>query len=117
MLKLVLPKGYSFNANDFGTAIQFKIFNEDETAFDASTYNPLIHMIDENGNLVLNEITGSWSTQNQGIGTFAFTQTNRPGSVTAKHRDYSIQVQLSKSGEIQTTESKAIYILESSPSV
>lgn len=113
MLKLVLPDGYQFNAYDYGVATTFKIYNRDETVFDATNYTPQVQFLDPYGTRVLT-VTGAWTTQNQGIGTFAFTATNLLTVATgAGHKIYGIQVQLEKAGVVLTTESKQIVVIAS----
>jgi hypothetical protein len=106
MLKLVMTQGYTFAANDYGRVHAFKIYNEDDTPFDVSTYNaPSINVFDQNGSIILS-ITGSWTVQNQGTGTFAFTESNR---LTAPGPHY-LEVQLDKISTIVSTERRRITV-------
>lgn len=114
MLHLILPNGYSFPSNDYGRTHSFKIFNEDETAFNATSYNaPIIHIIDQYADLLL-ELTGAWTTQASGIGSFAFTNTSKLSEASGRgFKNLEIQVQLEKSGEVTTTEGRSIFVIDS----
>lgn len=116
MLKFILPKGYSFPNFDYGTAWTVKIYNEDDTAFDATGYNGYAIFADEKGGMQL-EIAITWTTQSSGIGTFTFTKDSGLATSTATgHMVYYMEVQLEKTGEKRSTAPKKITILESSPS-
>ncbi|MEM2141323.1 MAG: hypothetical protein QXJ74_07750 [Nitrososphaera sp.] len=110
MLKLVLTQGYVFNTGDYGRAHQFKIFDEGEAAFDATSYSlPIVKVSDPDGNTVISPLTGAWTAQNQGAGTFAFTRENHLGSAGPHY----IEVQLEKSGTVTSTERRRITVLAS----
>lgn len=93
-----------FGMFEFGRTYTFRIYNEDNSVYDASAsgpdgaLTPIIKVLKRPGDQALffrdvakaievirnvaqivADITGSWSTQNQGIGTFAFTETKRIG--------------------------------------
>ncbi|MBI5697806.1 MAG: hypothetical protein HZC29_04825 [Thaumarchaeota archaeon] len=108
MLKLTLSS-HEFGIYDFGTSITFRIYNEDETVFDASTYTGEIIISDIDGNELF-RLTPSWTTQNQGIGTFAFDANNYLSS----EGHYFVEVQLTKSGVQKSTENVRIVALRSS---
>lgn len=110
MLKLVLPNGYGFNTNDFGRTYAFGVFDENDVAFDASTYSaPVIKIFDYWGKSSIEPVTGSWTTQASGVGAFAFSPTNH---LTAAGPHY-IEVQLEKPGAIVSTERKKIAVFAS----
>lgn len=107
MLKLVLTQGYTFAANDYGRPHPFKIYNEDDTPFDAGTYNaPSLNVFDQNGSIILS-LTGSWTAQNQGTGSLSFTESNR---LTAAGPHY-LEVQLDKIGALVSTERRRITVV------
>lgn len=106
MLKLVLTQGYTFAADDYGRSHGFRIYNEDDTPFDASTYNaPSVNVFDQNGHITLS-ITGSWTAQNQGIGAFSFTESSR----LAVQGPHYLEVQLDKIGVLVSTERRRITV-------
>jgi hypothetical protein len=106
MLKLVLTQGYTFAANDYGRPHAFKIYNEDDTPLDASAYNaPSVNVFDRDGSIVLST-AGSWTAQNQGTGTFSFTESNR---LTAPGPHY-LEVQLDRIGALVSTEKRRITV-------
>lgn len=110
MLKLVLPNGYGFNTNDYGRSYTFKIFDENDAAFDASTYNaPMIKVFDYWGKSSVEPVTGSWTTQSSGIGSFAFSQINH----LARAGPHYIAVHLEKADTIISTERKKIAVFAS----
>jgi hypothetical protein len=89
---------YNYSTNDYGTTTTFKLYGLDSSAFDASTYTGYVKVFNSAGMEVVTEISPSWTTQASGIGTFAFTSTNKIG---ASGR-YRVEVQLEKSGTILT---------------
>lgn len=110
MLKLVLPNGYGFNTGDFGRSYAFEIYDENDAAFDASAYGaPVINVFDYWGRLPVQPVTGSWTVQSSGIGTFAFSPTNQ---LTMAGPHY-IEVQLEKPGTVISTERKKIAVFAS----
>lgn len=110
MLKLILTQGYAFNANDHGRTHQFKIFDESDVAFDATSYNPpLIQVFDPQGNAVIQPVAGAWTVQNQGTGTFAFAPENHPTGAGPHY----IEVQLEKAGAVVNTERRRIAVFAS----
>jgi hypothetical protein len=112
MLKLILAHGYSFNTGDHDIAHPFVIFNEDDSRFEATGYGaPMIKIIDHSGSLLVCSVTGSWTNQSLGIGSFEFTNANRlvsPGP-------HYVMAQLTKSGMEVGTERRSIFVF-SNPS-
>lgn len=110
MLKLVLTQGYTFATNDYGRTYAFKIYNEDDTPFDATTYDlPTINVFALAGNAVIQPLAGSWTAQNQGTGTFSFAQSN----CLTVSGPYYIEVQLEKPGVVTSTERRKITVTPS----
>ena len=106
MLKLVLLQGYTFGAGDYGRQHAFKIYDESDAPFDATAYGlPVVRVFDTAGSVVT--VTGSWTTQGQGAGTFSFTQASHP----AVPGPYYIAVQLEKPGSIVTTERRRLAVV------
>jgi len=113
VLRLILPKGNVFPADDYGRAHQFKIYNEDETVFDATGYTGYAMVSSSDGSLIL-EKQVTWTTQTSGIGTFAFTSSNRLATTTASgYTSYYLEIQLELAGTILSTERIQIYVMES----
>ncbi|AIC16938.1 hypothetical protein [Nitrososphaera viennensis] len=110
MLKLVLTQGYTFAANDYGRPYAFRIYNEDDTPFDATTYGlPTIKVFGISGNAAIQPLAGSWTAQNQGAGAFSFAQSN---CLTASGPHY-IEVQLEKPGVATSTGRRRITVTPS----
>lgn len=112
MLKMILPQGYNFPANDYNRLHVLKIYNEDDTPFDASGFtSPMIKIFDDAGTMLIASVTGSWTSQASGNGTFSFSPTSRltkPGS-------YFLETQLEKTDAIISTERRRIVVLASPP--
>lgn len=110
MLKCVLSQ-YEFGVGDFGKAVTFRLYNEDgSTVFDATDYAVELKVYRE-GSLYLDEITPSWTTQNQGVGTFSFTTSK----LLDQYGFYEIEFVLTKSGEETSTEPIKIVALKPRP--
>ncbi len=110
VLKLVLAEGSRFATKDYGRSQAFRIFNEDDTAFNATTYNsPVVNVFDELGILVIQSISGSWTNQASGIGTFSFSSANH---ITVSGL-YYLEVQLEKAGNVLSTERRKIVAMPS----
>ena len=105
MLQLKLSQ-YVFGTYDYGRNVTFKIYDETDTAFDASTYTGKIKVMDEMGSQIISDITPSWTTQTSGIGTFAFTNTLKPSYDSFLW----IEASLTKSGVEISTEPVRIRI-------
>ena len=89
---------YEFARYDFGRDVNFKLYQEDgETPFDASGYTGVLKSFKRAGDRafffrdveralsvtgqlaqVISDITISFTTQTDGVGTFAYTSTLRP---------------------------------------
>ena len=107
MLKLILTQGYAFNTNDHNRVYSFKVYNEDDSPFDASGYDaPIIEVFNDVGCLVLLPITGIWTTQASGVGSFTFASTNYLRLIGSHY----IMVQLVKPGTIVGTERRRITV-------
>ena len=87
---------YNFNTYDYGTTTTFRLYGLDGSVFDASNYTGYVKIFTSAGQEIVTELSPSWTTQNQGVGTFAFTSTN---TVSQSGR-YLLEVQLEKSGTI-----------------
>lgn len=95
-LKLVLDQ-YEFSRYDYGRAIGFKIYDEDENPFNCNSYTPSVakifkrhgeraevfrdvaRLVMVRGELaqVVNDITVAWTDQANGEGTITLTKTDR----------------------------------------
>ena len=107
MLRLILTQGYAFNTNDHNRVYSFKVYNEDDSPFDASGYDaPIVEVFNDLGSSELLPITGSWTTQGLGVGTFSFTSTNNLSRIGS----YYIMVQLVKPGTVIGTERRRITV-------
>ena len=110
---------------DFGTDIAFKLYNEDLSAFDATGYTGVLKTFKRHGDRafffrdveraltvvgtlaqIIGDITVSWTTQNIGEGTFAYTSTERP-SITGYQW---CEVQLVKTGVQLSSDLVKVYI-------
>lgn len=110
MLKLILAQGYGFRTGDYGRTYTFNIYDENNVAFDGSTYNlPIIKVFDHASNSVVEPVTGSWTTQASGIGTFAFSPINH----LTRAGPHYLEVQLEKPGTLISTERKKIAVFAS----
>jgi hypothetical protein len=110
MLKLLLTEGYAFPAFDYGRTVNFKIYTEDDTPFDGSTYTAYARLFNEVGGEVIDEIQTA-QVNSSGVGSFAFTPTKHP-SATGPHY---LEVQLEKSGQRISTERRRVIITLSPP--
>lgn len=101
---------YEFGVGDYGKSVTFRIYNEDEAVFDASTYTGVEIIVTNHDGSEVFRLTPSWTTQNQGVGTFAMT--------SEKYLDvqdyYFVEAQLTKTGEKTSTEAVKIVALRSS---
>lgn len=117
MLKLILPQGSLFTAFDYGRTFTFKLYLEDSTTFDATGYTPYIRFFDEDAEDIVQEIQGIWTSQNQGVGTFAFSSSKRLTAFSGNSGTaYYMKVLLEKSGTVISTERRKITIFEGSAS-
>jgi len=110
---------------DFGSNIAFKLYNEDLTAFDATGFDGVLKSYKRHGDRafffrdveralsvvgtlaqVIGDITVSWTTQNIGEGTFAYTSSLRP---TIPGYLW-LEVELSKSGTQLSSDLVRVYI-------
>ncbi len=117
---------------DYGNNISFKLYNEDLTAFDASSYTGAVlksykrhgdrafffrdveKALSVVGTLaqIIPNITVSWTTQASGEGTFAYTSSNRP---TIEGIMW-LEVELTKSGAQLSTDLVKVYVQASESS-
>ena len=117
---------------DYGNNISFKLYNEDLTAFDASSYTGAVlksykrhgdrafffrdveRALSVVGTLaqIIPNITVSWTTQASGEGTFAYTSSNRP---TIEGIMW-LEVELTKSGAQLSTDLVKVYVQASESS-
>ena len=129
-LKLVLDQ-HRFPRLDYGYNVAFKIYDEDETAFDAtgltgtakfykrhndrSTFwRDVARQVTVLGQVgtVINDIAVSWTTQASGEGTFAFTAQSRP-NVTGY---IEVEIQLTSSTVKRSTELVRVFVSPSESS-
>lgn len=87
---------YQFETDDYGTNVTFRLYDPDQAVFDASSYTGYVKVFDNDGSEVVTEISPSWTSQATGVGTFAFTSTNK----ISTEGSYNVEVQLEKSGTI-----------------
>jgi hypothetical protein len=87
---------YNFSTDDYGTSTTFRLYDPDQAAFNATDYTGYVKITDSEGNEAVSEITPTWTTQDEGVGTFAFTSTNKIGEAGS----YNVEVQLEKSGTV-----------------
>jgi len=98
MLRMILVNTSQLSRYDFGNQIDFKLYNPDLTAFDASTFTTSVvksykrhgdrafffrdveRALSVVGTLaqVITDITVIWDTQNIGEGHFSYTSDARP---------------------------------------
>ena len=98
MLRMILVNTNRVARYDFGNQIDFKLYNEDLSAFDASTYTGAVlksfkrhgdraffyrdvaRALTVVGTLsqIIEDIDVVWDTQNIGEGHFTYTNTKRP---------------------------------------
>ena len=110
---------------DFGNQIDFKLYNEDLTAFDASGYTGVLKTFKRHGDRafffrdveraltvvgtlaqVIGDIDITWDTQASGLGHFSYTSDKRP-SITGY---MWLEVQLVKSGAQLSSDLVKVYI-------
>lgn len=124
---------YEFPRLDYGYNINFKIYEEDgSTQFDASSFTSITFKFYKRHNdrstfwrdvarqvtvlgqvgTIINDIPGSWTTQNIGEGTFAFTAQSRP-NVTGY---VEIEAQLTTTTAKRSTELVRVFISPSESS-
>ena len=99
MLQMKLSS-YEFPVHDYGTDITFRLYDEDGTAFNASTYTAEVFVSTWALGLYVDGIVPTWTTQSSGIGTFQFTETK----TVDKPDIYHLEIQLTKSGVKLSTE-------------
>lgn len=76
-LRLLLDE-YDWPISDFGRQINFTIYDETQSAFNASTFqNAVLKTFDRDGNQTVPDIPVTWTTQSSGIGYFQYTQNSR----------------------------------------
>lgn len=124
-LKLVLDT-YRISMFDYGNDVNFKLYDEDLNAFDASTYTTAVVKtfkrpgdralffrdvakaitLIRNVAQIVEDRTVTWTTQASGEGKFTYSQSQRPAVA-----GYSwIQVQLEKSGAKLSSELVRIFV-------
>lgn len=108
MLKLVLDQ-IEFAANDYGRNVTFRIYDETDSVYDATGYTAIIKTLNNDGGQIVDDITGTWTTQNQGVGNFSYTSTKR----ISDDGFAKIEVSLEKSGEITSTRPERVIVHES----
>lgn len=126
MLRLILVNTQKLARYDYGNSIAFKLYNEDLTAFDASSYtSAVVKTFKRHGDRafffrdveralsvvgtiaqIVGDIDVTWTDQSSGEGTFSYTDSARP-SVTGIHW---IEVQLKKSGAQLSSDLVRIYV-------
>ncbi len=129
---MVLVNTQRLSRYDYGNNISFKLYNEDLTAFDASSYTGAVlksykrhgdrafffrdveRALSVVGTLaqIIPNITVSWTTQASGEGTFAYTSSNRP---TIEGIMW-LEVELTKSGAQLSTDLVKVYVQASESS-
>ena len=110
---------------DFGSTIAFKLYNEDLTTFDADGYTGVLKTYKRHGDRafffrdveralsvigqlaqIITDIAVTFTTQTDGVGTFAYTETVRP---TVPGYLW-LEIQLTKSGEQTSTELVRVFV-------
>ena len=117
---------YEFARFDFGRPVTFELFQEDkETPFDASGYTGVLKSFKRAGDRafffrdveralsvigqiaqIITDIPVTFTTQTDGVGTFAYTETARP---TVPGYLW-LEIQLTKSGEQTSTELIRVFV-------
>lgn len=117
---------FEFNRYDFGTDINFKLYNADgKTAFNATGYTATIKAMKRAGDKsyffrdvekaitimgemaqIITDIVASWDTESSGLGHFAWTQTARPSVPGYMY----LIVQLTKSGATISSKPVRVYV-------
>ncbi len=126
MLRMILVNTSRLARYDFGNQIDFKLYNEDLSAFDASTYTTAVlktfkrhgdrafffrdveRALSVVGTLaqVIGDIDITWDTQASGEGHFSYTSSNRP---TIPGYMW-LEVELKKSGAQLSSDLVKVYI-------
>lgn len=126
-LRLALDQ-YEFPRLDYGYNVGFRIYDEDEAAFDASGFtgtakfykrhSDKFHFFRDTARAVstlgevstiINDISVTWDTQASGIGHFAFTSTSRPSITGYMH----VEIQLTTSTAKRSTELIRVFVTPS----
>lgn len=75
--KLVLTDcPYLFHVGDYGRTYAYKLYDRTDAAFDASTYTGYIKIYTSENEEAITEIASNANAS--GVGSFAFTSSNRP---------------------------------------
>lgn len=126
MLKAILVNTDSLARYDFGETIAFKLYNQDDSVFNASTFTgAVVKTFKRHGDRafffrdvakaltvqgqiaqVINDINISWTSQATGEGTFAYTANDRP--TISGHM--WIEFQVTKTGAQISSDLIRIYI-------
>jgi len=125
VLRMVLDQ-YEFARFDFGRAVTFRLYQEDGiTPFDASGYTGVLKSFKRAGDRafffrdveralsvigqlaqIIIDISVTFTTQTDGVGTFAYTESARP-SVPGY---LWLEIQLTKSGEQTSSELVRVFV-------
>lgn len=117
---------YEFMRHDFGRPVTFRLYQEDgETPFDASGYTGVLKSFKRAGDRafffrdveralsvigqvaqIITDITIVFTTQTDGVGTFAYTESAKP---TVPGYLW-LEIQLVKAGEQTSTELVRVYV-------
>jgi len=117
---------YEFARFDFGRNVTFKLYQEDgETPFDASGYTGVLKSFKRSGDRafffrdveralsvigqlaqIIIDVAVTFTTQTDGVGTFAYTETARP---TVPGYLW-LEIQLVKSGEQTSSELVRVFV-------
>lgn len=77
-LRLILDK-YDWDQYDYGRVINFKIYDEQNNAFNCSAFaNAVWKTFDKDGNQLIPDINITWDNQALGQGHVSYTNANRP---------------------------------------
>jgi hypothetical protein len=71
----------------------------------------MIKVFDDSGTMLIASVTGSWTSQTAGNGTFSFSSTSR----LTKPGAYFVEAQLEKADTVISTERRRIAVLASPP--
>ena len=124
MLQLLLDE-YEFARYDFGTTINFKLYDNSGNQFDADGFTGVIKAFKRHGDRafffrdvakaltvvgqiaqIIGDIDVTWTTQNIGEGSFKWTSSNRPSIPGVLW----IELQLKKSDEQLSSELIRTYV-------